>query len=188
MALEEGVGILRAQGLPTRRLPGIAPTRGSVRPRLPAAHPACGSSYPWTTSPGAVGIPEARSVECQTGPRAYGLVSLPRMLGLLVRCRARTTGGSHPLYNFWYQYLISHYSEQEGMRPGCLVNSIRSYWIPGSYAPALSEKRHTFLRLLKNKGFKEESRTKTSLYALGIATPLESNKSPPRNPMESGKF
>jgi hypothetical protein len=36
----------------------------------------------------------------------------------------------------------------------------RSYWIPGSYAPALSEKHNAFLRPLKNKGFKEESRTK----------------------------
>src|SRR5262249_2559453 len=31
----------------------------------------------------------------------------------------------------------------------------RSYWIPGSYAPALSEKRRAFLRSLKKKGFKE---------------------------------
>jgi transposase len=53
----------------------------------------------------------------------------------------------------------------------------RSYWIPGSYAPALSEKRHSFLRLLKNKGFKEESMTKVELYALGISTTLESSTS-----------
>ena len=33
---------------------------------------------------------------------------------------------------------------------------LRSYWIPGSYAPALSEKGNSFLRLLKNKGFREE--------------------------------
>jgi hypothetical protein len=33
------------------------------------------------------------------------------------------------------------------------------------------------LRLLKNKGFKEESMTKVRLYALGTSTTLESNKS-----------
>ena len=32
----------------------------------------------------------------------------------------------------------------------------RSYWIPGSYAPLASEKRNSFLRLLKNKAFKKE--------------------------------
>jgi hypothetical protein len=55
----------------------------------------------------------------------------------------------------------------------------RSYWIPGSYAPALSEKRNAFLRLLKNKGFKKESMTKVGLYAISKSTTLESNKSPP---------
>jgi RNA-directed DNA polymerase len=30
----------------------------------------------------------------------------------------------------------------------------RSYWIPGSYAPVLSEKRNSFSGLLKNKGLK----------------------------------
>jgi hypothetical protein len=29
----------------------------------------------------------------------------------------------------------------------------RSYWLPGAYAPTLSEKRNSFLRPLKNKGF-----------------------------------
>ena len=53
----------------------------------------------------------------------------------------------------------------------------RSYWIPGSSAPALSEKCNAFLRLLKNKGFKEESMTKVGLDAIGISTTLESNKS-----------
>jgi hypothetical protein len=33
------------------------------------------------------------------------------------------------------------------------------------------------LKLLQNKGFKEESMTKIELYALGTSTPLESNKS-----------
>jgi len=54
---------------------------------------------------------------------------------------------------------------------------IRSYWIPGSYAPALSENRNSFLRLLKNKGFKDERMTKVGLYAIGTSTTLESNKS-----------
>jgi hypothetical protein len=53
----------------------------------------------------------------------------------------------------------------------------RSYWIPGSYAPALSEKGNSFLRLLNNKGFREESMTKVELYAIGSSTTLESNKS-----------
>jgi hypothetical protein len=53
----------------------------------------------------------------------------------------------------------------------------RSYWIPGSYAPTLSEKRNPFLRLLKNKGFKEKSMTKVVLYTISKSTPLESNKS-----------
>jgi hypothetical protein len=44
---------------------------------------------------------------------------------------------------------------------------VRSYWIPGSYAPALSENRNSFLRLLKNKDFKEERMTKVGLYAIG---------------------
>jgi hypothetical protein len=57
------------------------------------------------------------------------------------------------------------------------VIMVRSYWIPGSYAPALSEKHKSFLSLLKNKGFKEESMTKIRLYALGTSTTLESNKS-----------
>jgi hypothetical protein len=47
---------------------------------------------------------------------------------------------------------------------------IRSYWIPGSYAPALSEKCNSFLRLLKNKGFKEERMTKVGLHAIGKST------------------
>jgi hypothetical protein len=55
--------------------------------------------------------------------------------------------------------------------------SRRSYWIPGSSAPALSEKRNAFLRLLKNKGFKEESMTKVQWYTLGTSMTLESNKS-----------
>jgi len=54
---------------------------------------------------------------------------------------------------------------------------VRSYWIPGSSAPALSEKRNSFLRLWKNKGFKQKSMTQVGLYAISTATPLESNKS-----------
>ena len=58
-----------------------------------------------------------------------------------------------------------------------LAIDLRSYWIPGSYAPALSENRHSFLTLLKNKGFKEESMTKVRVYAIDTSTTLESNKS-----------
>ena len=53
----------------------------------------------------------------------------------------------------------------------------RSYWIPGSYTPAWSEKHNSFLRLLKNQGFREESMTKFGWYAIGKTTTLESNKS-----------
>src|SRR5262245_45241468 len=56
----------------------------------------------------------------------------------------------------------------------------RSYWIPRSDAPVLSKKRNSFLRLLKNKGFKEESMTQVGLYAIGTSATLESNKSLPR--------
>jgi hypothetical protein len=41
----------------------------------------------------------------------------------------------------------------------------------------LSEKGDSFLRLLKNKGFREENMTKVGLYAIGTYTTLESNKS-----------
>jgi hypothetical protein len=47
----------------------------------------------------------------------------------------------------------------------------------GAYAPLVSEKRHSCLRLLKNKAFKEERRTKNAVYAIGECTTLESNKS-----------
>jgi hypothetical protein len=57
------------------------------------------------------------------------------------------------------------------------TNSKRSYWIPGAYAPTLSEKHNSFLRLLKNKDFKEERMTKVELYAIGKSTTLESDKS-----------
>jgi hypothetical protein len=52
----------------------------------------------------------------------------------------------------------------------------RSYWILGSCAPALSEKRNSFLRLWKDKGFKEERMTKAGLYAIGKSTTLASIK------------
>jgi len=41
----------------------------------------------------------------------------------------------------------------------------------------LCENRNSFLRLLKNKGFKEEKTTKVGLCAIGKSTTLESNKS-----------
>ena len=56
----------------------------------------------------------------------------------------------------------------------------RSSWMPGSYAPALSEKGNAFLRLLKHQGCKEESMTKVRVYAIGTSTTLESNKSQAR--------
>ena len=55
--------------------------------------------------------------------------------------------------------------------------AVRAYWIPGSYAPALSEKHNAFLSPLKNKGFKDESMTKGGSYAISTFTTLESNKS-----------
>ena len=41
----------------------------------------------------------------------------------------------------------------------------------------MAEKHKSFLRLLKNKGFQEESMTKVRLDAIGTSTTLESNKS-----------
>ena len=41
----------------------------------------------------------------------------------------------------------------------------------------LSEKHNSFLRLLKNKGFKEERMTKIELYTIGKSKTLDSNKS-----------
>ena len=41
----------------------------------------------------------------------------------------------------------------------------------------MSEKGNSFLSLLKNKGFREESMTQVGLYAIGTSTTLESNKS-----------
>ena len=53
----------------------------------------------------------------------------------------------------------------------------RSSWIPGAYAPELSEKRNSCLRRLKNQGFTEESLAKVGWDAISTATTLESNKS-----------
>jgi hypothetical protein len=47
----------------------------------------------------------------------------------------------------------------------------------GGLRSALSEKCNSFLRLLKDKGFREERMTKVGLYAIGKSTTLESNKS-----------
>ena len=55
--------------------------------------------------------------------------------------------------------------------------TVRSYWIPGSYAPTVSEKRSAFLRSLKNKGFKEGGVAKVGADDLDKTTTLESNKS-----------
>jgi hypothetical protein len=53
----------------------------------------------------------------------------------------------------------------------------RSYWIPGSYAPTVSENRGAFLRPLENKEFKEERVTEVGADDLDTSTTLESNKS-----------
>jgi hypothetical protein len=58
--------------------------------------------------------------------------------------------------------------------------TVRSYWIPGSYVPVLSEQRNSFSGLLKNKGSKEERKTKVGLDAIDTSTTLESNKSLPQ--------
>jgi len=42
----------------------------------------------------------------------------------------------------------------------------------------LSEKGNSLLRLLNNKGFREESMTKVELDAIGTSTTLKSNKRP----------
>jgi hypothetical protein len=52
----------------------------------------------------------------------------------------------------------------------------------------LSEKHKSFLRLLKKKGFKEESMTKVGLYAIGTSMTLESNKSLPGYQAVPGVF
>jgi hypothetical protein len=54
--------------------------------------------------------------------------------------------------------------------------------MPGAYTPAWSEKPNAFLRLLKNKGVREERMTKFGLYAIGKTTTLESNKSLKQSP------
>src|SRR4029453_17534289 len=73
--------------------------------------------------------------------------------------------------------LLIDLDPQGHLTEGVGVKDLRSYWIPGSYAPALSEKCNSLLRLLKNKGFKEESMTKVGVYAIDTSTTLESNKS-----------
>ena len=53
----------------------------------------------------------------------------------------------------------------------------RSYWIPGSYAPPVSENRSAFLRALKSKGFTAGRVAKIGADDLDNSTTLESNKS-----------
>src|SRR6516164_7878817 len=66
-----------------------------------------------------------------------------------------------------------------GVRPPevSLRKRMRSYWIPGSYAPTLSEERHAFLRPLTKKGYTEERVITIGWYDIGKSTTLESNKS-----------
>ena len=58
-----------------------------------------------------------------------------------------------------------------------VIFRVRSYWILGSDASAVSEKRNAFFRLLKNKSFKEESMAIARMYTIGTFMTLESNKS-----------
>ena len=53
----------------------------------------------------------------------------------------------------YLHHSLAHFS-REGV-VAISVSSRRSYWIPGSYAPTLSENHNSFLRLLKNKDFKK---------------------------------
>jgi hypothetical protein len=55
--------------------------------------------------------------------------------------------------------------------------AMRSYWVPASYAPTVSESRSAFLRPLKNKGCKEGWVAKVGMDDLDTSTTLESNKS-----------
>ena len=61
--------------------------------------------------------------------------------------------------------------------PSFFTLHLRSYWIPGSYAPTVFKNRSAFLRSLKNKGFKEERVEKIGADTLDKSTTLESNKS-----------
>src|SRR5215831_9044698 len=58
------------------------------------------------------------------------------------------------------------------------TNSDRSYWIPGSSAPALPEKGNALIKPLIKKGFQEDKVTTMRLDDLDTSTTLESNKSP----------
>jgi hypothetical protein len=70
--------------------------------------------------------------------------------------------------------------KRERSEKGSVAKLPRSSWIPGSDAPLVFEKRHSCLRLLQNKAFKEERRTKNAVYAIGECMTLESNKSQAR--------
>jgi hypothetical protein len=73
--------------------------------------------------------------------------------------------------------LAQHITDPRRVKIFALAFLWRSSGIPGSSAPAWSEQHHAFLRLLNNKGCKEESMTKGGLDALGASTTLASNKS-----------
>ncbi len=72
--------------------------------------------------------------------------------------------------------MLSHSYEAPS---SCLVmaSNIALIGFRGAYAPVLSEKRNSFSGLLKNKGSKEESKTKVGLDAIDTSTTLASNKS-----------
>jgi hypothetical protein len=55
----------------------------------------------------------------------------------------------------------------------------------GGLCSHVVQEAQRILRLLKNKGFKEERRTKNGLYAIGPFTSLESNKNPEEIPVSA---
>jgi hypothetical protein len=109
---------------------------------------------------------------CDCTPRVHGSAKPQRIIEAVLHAKAQYPSfGKQRLANVLYHQgiVISPNTVQRILR--------RSYWIPGSYAPTLSENHDSFLRLLKNKGFKEEKMTQVGLYAIGTSTTLESNKS-----------
>jgi hypothetical protein len=94
---------------------------------------------------------------------------------LHLRC-IELNGDWERFFEWGYQRWLDHMragqrvmirTDQADALPTAESMEARSYWIPGSYAPTLPENRNSFLRLLKNKGFKEERITKVWLYTIG---------------------
>ena len=86
--------------------------------------------------------------------------------------------GSRPQHHITLSATFPMSSRRQSMLLVLLTVFLRrSYWIPGSSAPTLSEKGNAFLRPLKKKGFKEARVTRMRLDNLSTSTTLESNKS-----------